>query len=367
MSLDVSRWGEMGADDQSPSILHAEYHHKDHLGNVRVAFADRNGDGHIEILDSGNGGDSEVNQVLDYYPFGLQHPGLNCQPAAEPTNAYRYNGIEHVEELGLDMAFYRSYDPAIGRWMQIDPKPTYSQSAYSGMGNNPILYSDMLGDTINDPNGIVAGYRTQISSQITGLNTLLANSNLDFSSLGTTREAVAQLRGELQGVIGELDAMESSSQIYNVGFNSEMNANEGGVSFDNSDNSVRIEVGRGSDVGVISQELLHGYQFETGQVSISYDNSSYGTLYDITDETATYKREHLVVQGVAGLQSRESINDAYTLRLGASATPPAYQTLPRRNINISSPEGMKMMAREHMRQRTGPVRPLPTEVFKGWQ
>jgi RHS repeat-associated protein len=61
---------------------------------------------------------------------------------------YLYNGIEHVDELGLDMAAFRSYDPAIGRWMQVDPKPTYSQSPYSGMGNNPILYSDPLGDTV---------------------------------------------------------------------------------------------------------------------------------------------------------------------------------------------------------------------------
>jgi RHS repeat-associated protein len=62
---------------------------------------------------------------------------------------YRYNGIEHNEELGLDLAPFRSYDPAIGRWLQVDPKPTYSQSVYSGMGNNPVLYSDPMGDTIS--------------------------------------------------------------------------------------------------------------------------------------------------------------------------------------------------------------------------
>ncbi len=64
-------------------------------------------------------------------------------------NNYLYNGIEHCDDFGLelDMAFFRSYDPAIGRWNQVDPKHTYSQSVYSGMGNNPILYSDFLGDT----------------------------------------------------------------------------------------------------------------------------------------------------------------------------------------------------------------------------
>lgn len=47
------------------------------------------------------------------------------------------------------MAVFRSYESAICRWMQIDPKYTYSQSAFSGFGNNPIVFIDILGDTTN--------------------------------------------------------------------------------------------------------------------------------------------------------------------------------------------------------------------------
>lgn len=63
---------------------------------------------------------------------------------------YRYNGIEHSEELGLDLAPFRSYDPAIGRWMQIDPRAEkyVGMSPYNGMGNNPISISDPNGDTL---------------------------------------------------------------------------------------------------------------------------------------------------------------------------------------------------------------------------
>ena len=339
-----------------------EYNLSDHLGNVRVRFADLDGNGRIDK-------NTELLSEHHYFPFGMEMDGTwnTGGNASDDGNRYKFNRMERNEELGLDLAFYRSYDPAIGRWLQIDPKPTYSQSPYLGMGNNPVRYSDMLGDTINDLNGIVGDYRGQLSAQISGLSTLLSNKDFDFSSVGTTREAAMQLRGELKGVVGELDAMEASTQVYNVGYNSGMAANEGGVSFDNSDNSVRIEVGVGSSIGVVSQEMLHGYQFESGQISISYDNTSYGTLYDITDETATYKREHLVVQGVAGLQSRESINDASTLRQGASMSPPAYQTLPRQSLNLSSPQGVRMMIRERNRQSMSPARPLPTEAFKGWK
>jgi RHS repeat-associated protein len=40
-----------------------------------------------------------------------------------PENKYKFNGIEQNEDLDLNMydAFYRNFDPQIGRWWQIDP------------------------------------------------------------------------------------------------------------------------------------------------------------------------------------------------------------------------------------------------------
>lgn len=67
-----------------------------------------------------------------------------------PENKYKFNGIEQTTEFDLNQydAFYRNYNPQIGRWFQIDPKPREFESPYAAMGNNPVLYSDFLGDTL---------------------------------------------------------------------------------------------------------------------------------------------------------------------------------------------------------------------------
>ncbi|SER19774.1 RHS repeat domain-containing protein [Neolewinella agarilytica] len=117
-----------------------QYYITDHLGNNRVLFSDQNNDGTVAA--------NEILQQNHYYPFGMEMDGGWNQGAAVEQR-YRYNGIEHSEELGLDLAVFRSYDPAIGRWLQVDPKAeafTWA-SPYNGMLNNPISNIDPLGDT----------------------------------------------------------------------------------------------------------------------------------------------------------------------------------------------------------------------------
>jgi RHS repeat-associated protein len=60
---------------------------------------------------------------------------------------YRFNGIEHSDELGLDLARFRTYDASIGKWMQIDPFAEWmpSMTPYRFGFNNPILWSDHYG------------------------------------------------------------------------------------------------------------------------------------------------------------------------------------------------------------------------------
>lgn len=87
---------------------------------------------------------SPVVQADDYYPFGLTFNSYK----SGVKNDYLYNGgNERQDELDLnvDFARYRTYDPAIGRWWQVDPIEKYHESPYAWVTNNPILYNDPFG------------------------------------------------------------------------------------------------------------------------------------------------------------------------------------------------------------------------------
>ncbi len=67
---------------------------------------------------------------------------------------YKYNGKEWQDELGLNMYDYgaRNYDPAIGRFMNMDALSDryVGLSNYSYTYNNPILFIDPDGNQIDD-------------------------------------------------------------------------------------------------------------------------------------------------------------------------------------------------------------------------
>ncbi len=81
----------------------------------------------------------------DYYPFGLTFNEYQNQE--EQGNDFLYNGIELQTDLGWDnyLAEFRSYDPSLGRFMQIDPVIKLHESPYAWNTNNPISFADPLG------------------------------------------------------------------------------------------------------------------------------------------------------------------------------------------------------------------------------
>ncbi len=108
-----------------------DYTIKDHLGNARVNF--RASGATIAILEP----------ALHYYPFGMLIEGLGT---TSPTNDYAYNSKELNEEFGLNLYDYgaRWYDPAVGRWWNVDPMGEIAStfSPYQYVENNPMILID---------------------------------------------------------------------------------------------------------------------------------------------------------------------------------------------------------------------------------
>lgn len=80
-----------------------------------------------------------------YYPFGLKHKGYN-NIVNGTDHPYGFGGKEEQDELGLGWIDItaRNYDPALGRWMNIDPLAELMRrhSPYNYAFDNPIYFID---------------------------------------------------------------------------------------------------------------------------------------------------------------------------------------------------------------------------------
>ena len=129
-------------------LLSSVYQYKDHLGNVRLSYADINGDGTIDV--SSNPLTNEIVEESNYYPFGLKHKGYNnvynTGQGNDVAQKFGFGGKELNQELGLEWMDFgaRNYDAALGRWMNLDPKAEIGRrwSPYNYAMNNPIYYQD---------------------------------------------------------------------------------------------------------------------------------------------------------------------------------------------------------------------------------
>jgi RHS repeat-associated protein len=126
------------ADD---STFNFEYHLRDHLGSVRVAFTPP-----LE-----GAGEAIVVQETSYYPFGAPIGDLSWSPKS--TNRYLREGKEYISDFDWNKYDFtgRTFDSWTLRALQVDPMATkyYSTSPYALWVNNPLRVIDPTGKEID--------------------------------------------------------------------------------------------------------------------------------------------------------------------------------------------------------------------------
>jgi len=179
------------------------FQYKDHLGNIRLSYADSNGDGVITAS-------SEIREENNYYPFGLKHKGYNNAIGGSRDHKYGFGNKEEQDELGLGWIDItaRNYDPALGRWMNLDPLAELMRrhSPYNYVFNNPLRFIDPdgmgpLGDFFNS-NGKYLGSDGKNDGKI-------------YISSGDKNTFLTSNNKEVSGGLSSLSAIRSSLLLTN--------------------------------------------------------------------------------------------------------------------------------------------------------
>jgi RHS repeat-associated protein len=122
------------------STFNYEYHLKDHLGSIRVAFVPTTGG-------------TEVVQENNYYPFGAPINDLSWSPKS--MNRYLREGKEYISDFDWNKYDFtgRTFDSWTLRALQVDPMATnyYGVSPYALWVNNPLRVIDPTGMFVDDP------------------------------------------------------------------------------------------------------------------------------------------------------------------------------------------------------------------------
>jgi len=258
------------------------YQYKDHLGNIRLSYADKDGDGHIDVLrndaDVDGDGDlaTEIREEKHYYPYGLQQRGYNSNITGRP-HPYGFNGMEYTQDLGLNHyeMDLRKYDPAIARWTGIDPVTHHSMSTYNAFDNNPIFWADPSGSD-SSPGGLSTGRAKPAE------NLLIRN----FSMSGA-----------------EVAAMENGGSTESTGDSSSKSAL--GLNASGSSSSSTASDGTCDDCPELSGEELSMYWFQHPDENVAFTTDGKGNFrYYYKDggtEISTTTPAQKVLQDLTGL------------------------------------------------------------------
>ncbi|NCQ13219.1 MAG: hypothetical protein GW810_00240, partial [Flavobacteriales bacterium] len=152
------------------------YQYKDHLGNIRLSYKN------ISLTSTPN---LQLVEENNYYPFGLKHKGYNNVQNGR-DHKFGFGNKEEQDELGLSWIDItaRNYDPALGRWMNVDPlaEQMRRHSPYNYAFDNPLRFTDPDGML---PDDIIIEGSKEFRMKALGRLQALTNDQLKIRSDGT--------------------------------------------------------------------------------------------------------------------------------------------------------------------------------------
>ena len=217
-------------------------------------------------------GQTEIIEETDYYPFGMQHKGLNdIVMSSNLGQKIKYNGKELQDELQLNVYDYgrRNYDPAIAKFFNIDrfAEKYYDKSPYHYAANNPILFVDVQGDSIRVANvKDQAKILTMINSKTTGLFGFNTNNKLFLMKAGMNSEGSQYYNDRLVSALGKKEDINISigatfKNFVEGGRVEDVDVNHGGGVTDNYENVKKFASGREERIKVSDVTISGNSQY----------------------------------------------------------------------------------------------------------
>jgi hypothetical protein len=238
-----------------------------HLGNVLVTVSDKR-TAVCTVLETVAYYKAEIITASDYYSFGSVMENRSYEA---DSFGYRFsmNGQEKDDEIygpgNTTSAEFWEYDARLGRRFNTDPKPHPSISVYACFNNNPIWFSDPLGDSVK--------YNSLLDRVIVSLARLSRNFNKDFKILKASEETYVYNKTNEPASSGETTT--DGKRVY-INYSLKKPTKSSGE----------------NRFSTLFHETKHGIQFEYGEIGFRYnfvDNKwESNSSYDIHDEVEAH-------------------------------------------------------------------------------